>query len=442
MPPRREAHHAGTSWETIVMRTVRSFIAAPAAGLWALMLISASAAFPAVAQAAVGGETRDLAESMNKLGGALLGSLAGSRNGDTVVISPYGLGSALHLLSFGAGDRAQQTLRAKLLPPGFTEVRHVEGLIALKRHILGASRDKLKLTVASAVFIPEGAKPWSQFVGTALGVFDAIPEALNFRDKAAVARINAWANRASQGLIPRIVEQLDADARFVLANVVYFNGAWETAFEAERTAKAPFTRVDGSKRDVAMMDATIPVEFAEFDDLRAVWLPYDGKDVAMFLVAPGERQGPTAVAEALKRKSLGGLMADAQKNQRMAALQVRLPRFRVESKLDVTGALYGLGLGAAFAPRANYNAINKAGGGLLQVTHRAVLEVTESGTKAAAATAITSDRSMAAKPSFSADRPFAVAIVHRPTGAILFAGYIADPGDDPGPAPAEPKAVR
>ena len=72
------------------MRTVRSFIAARAAGLGALMLVSASGAFPAEAQAAVAGETRDLAESMNKLGGAVLGSLAGNRNSETVVVSPYG----------------------------------------------------------------------------------------------------------------------------------------------------------------------------------------------------------------------------------------------------------------------------------------------------------------------------------------------------------------
>ena len=115
----------------------------------------------------------------------------------------------------------------------------MEGLIELKRHILGADRDKLKLTVASAVFIPEGAKPWSQFLGTAVGVFGATPEVLNFADKAAVVQINAWAKQASQGMIPRLVEQLDADARFVLANVVYFNGAWETAFEAARQERLP-----------------------------------------------------------------------------------------------------------------------------------------------------------------------------------------------------------
>jgi serine protease inhibitor len=401
-----------------------------------------SAVDPAAAEATVSAETRDLAERMNKLGGKMVDRLVANRSTETIVVSPHGLGSALHLLSFGAGGATQKNLYKQLLPAGFDAVRQTKGLTALNRHVLGANRSKVKLTVASAIFVPKSAKPWSQFVGTAMGVFNVTPEALDFGDAAALVRINAWAKESSHGLIPQIVERLDADARFVLANVVYFNGAWETAFEAARTAKAPFTRVDGSKRDVPMMDATMPAEFAEFDNLRSVWLPYDGKEIAMLVIAPGEKQGPAAVAEALKRKSLGDLMAEAQKKQRMAAVQVRLPRFRVESKVDVTGALTEQGLGPAFARGANYRAINSKGNAPLQVTQRAVLEVSESGTKAAAATTITSDRSLAVTPVVSADRPFAVAIVHRPTGAVLFAGYIADPGDDTGPAPAESKNIR
>lgn len=417
------------------MRTVRSFIAAPAAGLGALALVSALAVGPLGAEMTVASETRNLAESMNKLGGGMLGSLASSRNSETVVVSPYGLGSALHLLSYGAGGPTQKSLHARLLPSGFDSIKQTKSLNALNRHVLGASRDKVKLTVANAVFVPEDAKPWSTFVGTAMGVFDTTPENLDFEDADALERINAWAKQASHGLIPRIVERLDANTRFVLANVVYFNGAWDTAFEAKRTAKAPFTRVDGSTRDVPMMDATMPVEFAEFDNLRSVWLPYAGKEVAMFVIAPaGEKPDPGAVAATLKRKSLGDLIAEAQKKQQTAAVQVRLPRFRVESKLDVTETLSRQGLREAFAARANYNAINKAGGGALQVMHQAVLEVSESGTKAAAATTITTDRSLQVTPVFSADRPFAIAIVHKPTGAILFAAYVADPGNDPGAA--------
>jgi serine protease inhibitor len=375
-----------------------------------------SAASPAASEGTVAGETRALAESMNVLGGKMLSSVATSRNNETVIVSPYGLGSALHLLSFGAGGAAQKSLQASLVPKGFDTVKQTKGLKSLNRHVLGASGDKLKLSIASAVFVPEEAKPWSSFVGTALGVFDTTPEALDFENTKAL-------------------ERLDAETRFVLANVVYFNGAWETAFEAKGTVQAPFTRVNGSTREVPMMDATMPVESAEFDNLRSVWLPYAGREVAMFVIAPaGEKRDPGTVAAALKRKSLGDLIAEAQKKQQTAAVQVRLPRFRVESKLDVTGMLSRQGLKDAFAPRANYNAISGTGDAPLQVVHQAVLEVTESGTKAAAATTVSPDRSLQTTPVLSADRPFAIAIVHRPTGAVLFAAYIADPGTDPGAA--------
>ena len=77
--------------------------------------------------------------------------------------------------------------------------------------------------------------------------------------------------------------------------------------------------------------------------------------------------------------------------------------------------------------RTGINADKKAGDDPLVVAHHVVLEVTEAGTKAAAATTVTTKRSFSQPPTFVADRPFALAILHRATGAILFAGYIADP---------------
>lgn len=45
---------------------------------------------------------------------------------------------------------------------------------------------------------------------------------------------------------------------------------------------------------------------------------------------------------------------------------------------------------------------------------------------------------MSITPLFAADRPFAFAIVHEPTQAILFAGHIADPGEEPATEPGRP----
>jgi serpin B len=416
------------------MRNVRSLAAVPAAGLGALMMATGLTTTPAAAELPLAGEPRALAERMNQLGSETLGRLAGRRGDSTVVVSPYGLGSALHLLLLGAAGSAEKSLQAKLLPPGVEVGKQDAGLTVLKQHVLAAAADKVKLTLASAVFVPKSmdpAKRSQRFVVRARDIFAAPIELLDFRSPNALERINTWAKQATNGLVPRVLDELDADARFVLANAVYFSGAWETAFDVARTVKAPFTRVDGSTREVAMMAATMPAAFAEVDNLQAVWLPYDRKDIAMLVIVPGAQQPPSAMAELLKRRRLTDLVGTLDQRRRMAAVDVRLPRFRAESKLELTDTLSEQGLKAALDAAANYNAINPAGNGPLHVVHRAVVEVGETGTTAAAATAIVADRSLAVTPTLSADRPFAFVIVHAPTQAILFAGYVADPGDAP-----------
>jgi serpin B len=175
------------------------------------------------------------------------------------------------------------------------------------------------------------------------------------------------------------------------------------------------------------MSATLPVQLTELGELQAVWLPYAGKDIAMVVFAPRADGAPTLVADTLKTTSIDKLIAAASKEAEVRPVHVRLPRFRSESFLDITDALASQ-IGPALAPNSEYGPINDGKRGPLMVVHRVVVDVTEAGTVAAAATGITGDRSLAVTPVFAADRPFAFAIVHRPTHAVLFTGYIADPG--------------
>jgi serpin B len=375
---------------------------------------------------------------MNQLGGEMLRRLAGKRGDSTVIVSPYGLGSALHLLGLGAAGEAERSLHGRLLPAGTEAGEQDAGLTALRKRLLGTAGDRLELTLSNAVFVPKSAVSSPRFVRRAHAIFGARTETLDFKGADALERINAWAKGATRGLVPRVIDELDTDARFVLVNAVYFNGAWDTAFELGRTAKAPFTRVDGTARDVAMMDGTLRAGFAEIGNLQAVWLPYAGRELAMLLIAPSHGQRPATMVDALRARSLGGLMAEAHGKRRTAPVRVLLPRFRAESSLDVTDALEGLGLAPAFAAPSNYVAINKTGSGRLMVVHRALLEVGEQGTTAAAVTAVAPERSLSITPLVAADRPFTFAIVHEPTQAILFAGYVADPGEEPATEPGRP----
>ena len=64
-----------------------------------------------------------------------------------------------------------------------------------------------------------------------------------------------------------------------------------------------------------------------------------------------------------------------------------------------------------------------------EVIHQADIAVDEKGTTAAAATGVGIESSIAFLPpqQLTVDWPFLTFIVHQPTGAILFAGWVVDP---------------
>jgi serpin B len=416
------------------MRKHQSLAARLTAGAGAALLAAGLTAGAAVAEPDMSKEA-GIAEKMNEIGGKTLSEIAGKRSDATVILSPYGLGSALHLLMLGTtrASKAEQSLKKSLVPSGLKSLDDTrQGFQAVNKLVSEAETDKVSLKSASAVFVP-GSKDTTatspSFKKRAKEVFGAEIGSLDFSKPEALAAINGWVKDSTRGEIPTVLEKLEPDARFVLLNAVYFKGAWELAFDPNRTAKAPFTRVDGSKRaDVPLMSATLPVRLTDLGDLQAVWLPYAGKDIAMVVIAPRADGAPTLVADTLKRTTIDKLIAAAGKEAQERPVHVRLPRFRSESYLDLTDALASQ-IGPALAADSDYSPINAGKRGPLQVVHRVVVDVTEAGTVAAAATAVTSDRSLAINPVFSADRPFAFAIVHRLTQAVLFAGYIADPGE-------------
>ena len=65
---------------------------------------------------------------------------------------------------------------------------------------------------------------------------------------------------------------------------------------------------------------------------------------------------------------------------------------------------------------------------ITKVIHKAIIEVNEEGSEAAAATAVVvGTKAVMHKPVFKADHPFLFMIRHNETGPILFMGRVANP---------------
>jgi serpin B len=108
-----------------------------------------------------------------------------------------------------------------------------------------------------------------------------------------------------------------------------------------------------------------------------------------------------------------------------------MPRFETRYRTALRDTLESLGVKRAFEPHtADFSGMARNGGLCLRDAHHAVVvRVNETGTEAAAASAVVMQELSASDrvERFIVDHPFLFAIRHVRSGALLFLGRVMDP---------------
>ncbi|HEX9258394.1 MAG TPA: serpin family protein, partial [Acidimicrobiales bacterium] len=240
--------------------------------------------------------------------------------------------------------------------------------------------------------------------------------------------INGWVADQTAQRIPELIAQgvLDGMTRLTLVNAVYLKAAWRQPFYEGATKDAPFNRADGSIVDVPLMALSERLRYGKGDGWQAVELPYVGGSLAMTIVVP-DRGALATFEQGFDLATIENVVAALSPRQ----VDLRLPKFDVEQSLQLNDALVALGMPDAFDPdRADFSPmLGTEKLYISDVIHQANMTVDEKGTEAAAATAIVMRATSAPidPVQLTVDRPFLVLLRDLPTGAILFAGRIADP---------------
>jgi serpin B len=168
------------------------------------------------------------------------------------------------------------------------------------------------------------------------------------------------------------------------------------------------------------------------DGYRAVRLDYQVPELGLVIVLPDDIEGAGAVARRLDANALAGLFASLRDGRAKTEVALALPRFKVAYSANLRGPFQQAGVQKAFDPvHADFSGLvtQPAGGARFhvdEIVHRAVIEVAEESTEAAAATAI-GVRAVSVATPFRAGHPFLFYLVDDATGAILFQGRVADP---------------
>jgi serpin B len=240
--------------------------------------------------------------------------------------------------------------------------------------------------------------------------------------------INNWASEKTQGKIPSILQYLSPNFVCVILNAVYFKGDWATPFEFEDTRDMPFNVSSSEVIEVPTMNQTDDFSLVERGKYRAISLPYKGGKVSMAVVLPNEGVGMDDVVKDLSSVGFQSFWKDLS-TVYPQEVRVSFPKFKIKGDYDLVPSFKSLGLKDAFGANADFSKISIQQLVIDQIKHKAIVEVDETGTVAAAVTAIGMAASLAPqKPlPFKVDRPFLFFLVDNETGTILFMGRVSDP---------------
>ncbi len=189
-----------------------------------------------------------------------------------IVLSPLSASMALGMTLNGADGETFSRMRATL---GFADLSQEEindsyhGLIELLTEL----DPEVRFDIANSLWANEDVPFHAAFLEAVKQAFEARSESRDFRDPATLAEINAWVEQSTNGLIDRILDELDPELALLLINAISFDGAWTTRFDPGETSLQGFTRADGSTVQVDMMsirDVEFPLGFGS--DYTAVEL--------------------------------------------------------------------------------------------------------------------------------------------------------------------------
>jgi serpin B len=397
-----------------------------------LMLGLAAALMPGRADAQAPDHVQALTAAYNETGQKLFRALAAAPG--NIVLSPYSIGTAMAMALSGARGGNAAEMAAALghrLPPEQVAAANAEALALLERSAQGSDpKATAQLRIANALML---TKLGGESIAPDYAALVREKYAAEVFSNADLAQVNDWVKQKTDGRIESLLDRLDPNAIAVLLNAVAFKGPWQTPFDPQATRDAPFHAPAGEV-SVPTMQLRGTFALAARTGYRAIRLPYAAEQLAMVVALPDDGAQTDEVAARLDGTEVAQLLAALRTQPQLVDLA--LPRFAARYKANLVAPFQQLGMRKAFdTHEADFSGMTgKPPGEVLvaidQIEHRAVIDVGEEGTEAAAATGVVmglrSVRPSAAE-TFRVDRPFLFYVVDDASGAILFQGRITDP---------------
>ena len=350
------------------------------------------------------------------------------------LISPYSIEIALNMLKDGANGKTKEK---------------IESLIG-GRFINNISV-KDRISLANAIFIKNKYKEYIKEKYTKSLVNNYNSEIL-YDDFKTPQKINNWVKNKTNGMIDKILDDMSNDFVIGLANALAIDVKWNSQFECTSTTNEEFTKINGETFETEMMHKKYSdeeVKYISSDSVKGIIIPYikynsktgeesftEGKNLEFIAIMPNNSLKD--YINSLSNNSLNSII-DSAKYPSDSEVVLSIPRFTYDFSLDdFKEVLKRMGMNLAFDEfNADFTNMFERTKDLENIyvgeaIHKTHIELSETGTKAAAVTYFGMFNSTAIldekeKIYITLNKPFMYIIRDTDTKEMLFFGTVYEP---------------
>lgn len=371
-------------------------------------------------------EQKEFVNRNNEFALNLYKAICQGENADkSIIVSPFSATYLMGMLNDGAAGKTAEEITTAL---GFGGKQSVNEFCKAMIEQIPDVDPSVSLANANCVVVNErqNIELKDQFVSDISNYYKGEVMELDFSSSNALKAVNDWSNRYTDGMIPKLMDQLNGDVALMLMNAISFKATWTEKFDEKDTQTETFTKKDGTKQSVQMMHRHAVARVGEESDCYTLLLPYGSGDKwSMTIFLPKEGKTVRDVINSLDMNKWYPYHYGAASPM---DVDIKLPRFENSYRADIKNALQKMGVLSVFdADKADLSSMSKNGKLYVSKMYQTTaIDVSEDGTKTSTVTVAEKGAKAAGitgdKVYFHANTPFVYMIREASSGAVFFIG--------------------
>lgn len=312
-----------------------------------------------------------LEEANTQLASKLYKQAKQENDDKNTVVSPAAVQLALAAIQRGARGNTKRQIQ-RITGAGLNQKQNQQAHTALKQSLQGQQQQQengqnqqAQIKTTTTIIINQRNRAQQKFVQAVRACLNTQVKKCNFQQQHKQCRqqINRHVSQKTNQKLQHVVPQdaVTANTKLIVVNTAQINAKWSRQVRQQQQTKQGKFYPLGSQqpKHVQVLQTQGQMNYYEDEQLQVVGLPTQQQELTLYVIVPKDKDGLNQIekAQIQNGQQLKQLLENAEQQQEQ--VDVELPKFQIQHKIDAKQTLRQQGVQDAFdQDEANFAGIN------------------------------------------------------------------------------------